>query len=111
MPVVKPQPDRLTRVTTKRDGQEGRVVVAEGTPLARLQSVKDDPDTGVLAGDLNDVLAQCDPKDEVIAKLAKVAKLGDKLKKGDRIVVATDEVEYVTALLVGNHERSLAMAV
>src|SRR5690349_4319897 len=111
MPVAKPQPDRLTRVTTKRDGEAGKVVVAEGTPLARLQSIHEDPDTGVLAGDLNDVLAQCDQKDEIVAKLAKAAKLGEKLKKGDRIVVDAQEVEYVTALLVGNHERSLTLAV
>ena len=101
MPVVKVQPSPLVRTKTKRDGlkdgDKPAIIVAEGSPLSRLQAVHDDEEAGVLVGDLTDTLAQCDPKDEVVAKLAKVA--GNK-KKGERVTVAPKEVEHVTALLI-----------
>jgi hypothetical protein len=72
-------------------------VVAEGTPLARLQSVHEDPDSGVLAGDINDVLAQCDQKDEVVAKLTRTV---GKQKKWERVPLDSNDVKHLTAMLV-----------
>lgn len=101
MSAAKKQPDKLVRQTTKRDGlgdnEKPKIIVAEGTPLARLQAVHEDPESGVLVGDLNDVLSQCDQKDEVVVRLAKIA---SKQKKADTVPVAADEVEYLTAMLL-----------
>ncbi len=105
MAVAKNPPDKLTRVTTKRDGEPGVVIVAEGTPLARLQAIHEDPDTGVLAGDLNDVLAHCNQKDKVVAELSELA---GKQKKGERVAVLTTQVQHLTNLLVNNHKRAQA---
>lgn len=97
MPVVKSQPDVLARRTTKRDGEAGKVIVAEGSPLARLQRVHEDPDSGAFAGDVLDVCNQLEAKDEVVARLLK-ATTGK--RKSDNVQIKSQDVEYVTTMLL-----------
>lgn len=92
---AKNTPDPLVRF--QRDGEQVKRVIAEGTPLARLQSVFDDPESGVLAGDIKDVCNACDQKDSVVARLVKVI---EKKPKGEKVQIEDKDVEYVTNLLV-----------
>lgn len=101
MPALKNQPEPLTRKATKRDGAEldGKIIVAEGTPLARLQSIHDDSDTGVLVGDVNDAVASLDEK---LAAVANLKALTAGKRKGERIVVDPKDIKAITAKHIAN---------